>query len=200
MARWLGEERGAEVAAPYVELAERVRRSFDQAFWYEAGGYLYDVIDSGADLRDTSLRPNQIFAISLPNPVLAQARWAAVLERVTERLLTPCGLRSLAADHPDFKPSYHGDLRTRDAAYHQGTVWSWLIGPFADAWLKVHPGDLARVRGFVVALRDHLADVCIGSVSEVFDAEPPFRPRGCVAQAWSVAELLRVWLLGTGAS
>lgn len=195
MGRWTTQERGEEAAARYVALAAQVRQSFNQAFWYESGGYLYDVIDPSAGLRDTAFRPNQIFAISLPNPVLAEERWESVLQRVSERLLTPFGLRSLAPDHPDFKPTYHGDLRTRDAAYHQGTVWSWLIGPFADAWLKVHPGDVARVRGFVGQLHEHLHDCCIGQVSEVFDADPPFRARGCVAQAWSVAELLRVWLL-----
>jgi predicted glycogen debranching enzyme len=195
MARWMTQERGAEAGARYQTLAEQVHQSFNQTFWYESGGYLYDVIDLSAGLRDTAFRPNQIFAISLPNPVLAEERWAPVLDRVRERLLTPFGLRSLAPDHPDFKPTYHGDLRTRDAAYHQGTVWSWLIGPFADAWLKVHAGDRAKVRGFLGQLCEHLGDCCIGSVSEVFDAEAPFRARGCVAQAWGVAELLRVWLL-----
>ncbi len=197
MGRWMAQERGAESAARYVELAARVHSSFNEAFWYESGGYLYDVIDSSSGMRETAFRPNQLLAISLPNPVLIQARWAAVLERVSQRLLTPYGLRSLAPDHPDFKPTYHGDLRTRDAAYHQGTVWSWLIGPFVDAWLKVHTGDREKVRGFLHRLCDHLGDCCIGSVSEVFDADPPFLARGCVAQAWGVAELLRAWLLGS---
>jgi len=105
--------------------------------------------------------------------------------------VTPVGLRSLSRDHPDYKPSYHGDLRTRDAAYHQGTVWSWLTGPFVDAWLRVHPGDRGGARAFLDGLVQHLGDACVGSVSEVFDAEPPFTPRGCIAQAWGVAELLR---------
>jgi glycogen debranching enzyme len=116
-----------------------------------------------------------------------------VFGSVKNALWTPLGLRSLAPDHPDYKPSYHGDLRTRDAAYHQGTVWSWLVGPFVDAWLKVHPADVARARESLSGLVAHLGDACIGSVSEVFDAEAPFSARGCVAQAWSVAELLRVW-------
>jgi glycogen debranching enzyme len=129
----------------------------------------------------------------LPNPVLNPGRWRQVVDAVAGALLTPVGLRSLAPKHPDFKPSYHGDLRTRDAAYHQGTVWSWLLGPFVDAWLKVHPGERAKAREFLAGLRDHLGEGCIGSVSEVFDAVPPYHPRGCIAQAWGVAELLRAW-------
>ena len=117
-----------------------------------------------------------------------------------ERLLTPVGLRSLAPGHPDYKPRYYGDLRARDAAYHQGTVWAWLIGPFVDAWLKVHPDDLAgaaRVsRGLRAAPRARRAS---GTISEIFDAEPPFTPRGCIAQAWSVAEVLRAWIRTTRA-
>ena len=109
--------------------------------------------------------------------------------------MTPVGLRSLAPGDPDFKSRYFGDLRSRDAAYHQGTVWGWLVGPFVDAWLKVYPGRsgrarVERVEGFV----PHLNEACIGSVSEVFDATRPFTPRGCIAQAWSVAEVLRVWV------
>jgi glycogen debranching enzyme len=100
-------------------------------------------------------------------------------------------LRSLAPGEPDFKPRYFGDLRARDAAYHQGTVWAWLIGPFIDAWLKVHPDEREKARGFLAAFETHLAEAGIGSISEVFDAEPPFTPRGCIAQAWSVAEVLR---------
>jgi glycogen debranching enzyme len=103
-------------------------------------------------------------------------------------------LRSLSAGHPDYKDKYFGDLRSRDAAYHQGTVWAWFIGPFIDGWLRVHPGEFAAARGFLSGLAEHLGDAGIGSISEVFDAEPPFRPRGCIAQAWSVAEVLRCWV------
>jgi glycogen debranching enzyme len=116
-----------------------------------------------------------------------------VVDGVSEALLTPVGLRSLAPTEPDFKPTYHGDLRTRDAAYHQGTVWSWLIGPFIDAWLKVYPDRRDHARELLVGLEQHLGQACLGSVSEVFDAEAPFLPRGCVAQAWGVAEFLRAW-------
>ena len=118
-----------------------------------------------------------------------------VADVVAETLLTPLGLRSLAPEHPDFKPNYHGDLRTRDAAYHQGTVWSWLIGPFIDAWLKVHPGEQQRARELLHGLVAHLGQACVGSISEIFDAKAPFSPRGCIAQAWGVAELLRAWRL-----
>jgi len=191
MARWLGEE-GSPRASEMAGHADRAQAAFNRRFWYEAGGHLYDVID-GPEGDDPACRPNQVFAIALPNPVLDPARWGAVLETVRTRLLTPVGLRSLAPGHPDYKPKYWGDLRSRDAAYHQGTVWGWLIGPYVDAWLKVHPEDLAGARKALEGLAAHLGEACIGSISEVFDAEEPFTPRGCVAQAWSVAETLRCW-------
>ena len=116
------------------------------------------------------------------------------MDAVQTKLLTPVGLRSLAPGHPEYKPTYDGDLRSRDAAYHQGTVWAWLIGPFVDAWLKLHPDDLSGARRFLDGFVPHLSEACIGSISEVFDAVEPYTPRGCVAQAWSVAEVLRAWL------
>ena len=116
------------------------------------------------------------------------------MDVVTERLLTPVGLRSLAPGSPDYKPKYYGDLRSRDAAYHQGTVWAWLIGPYIDAWLKVHPGTVAQAHSFLQGFVPHLDEACIGSISEMFDAEAPYTPRGCIAQAWSVAEVLRCWV------
>jgi predicted glycogen debranching enzyme len=191
---WLREERGDEAARPAAEAAERAGRSFNERFWYEAGGHLYDVVDGEGGEDDPACRPNQLLALTLPHPVLARERWPAVLEVVRARLLTPVGLRSLAPGHADYKPSYHGDLRTRDAAYHQGTVWSWLIGPFVDAWLRVHPEDRAGARKVLGGLVAHLGEACVGQVSEVFDAEAPFTPRGCVAQAWGVAELTRALL------
>ena len=117
-----------------------------------------------------------------------------MLKVVQQRLLTPVGLRSLAPDHPEYKARYDGDLRARDGAYHQGTVWAWLIGPFIDAWIKVYPDDHAGARRFLHGFEAHLSEACIGSISEIFDAEEPFTPRGCVAQAWSVAEALRCWV------
>jgi predicted glycogen debranching enzyme len=175
------------------ELARRARESFNRRFWYAAGGYLYDVVD-GEHGDDAACRPNQIFALSLPHPVLAPERWQPVFETVRQRLLTPLGLRSLAPGEPEYKPTYDGDLRARDAAYHQGTVWAWLIGPFADAWLRVHPGDLAGAHALLQGFVPHLGEGCLGTIAEIFDAEEPWTPRGCVAQAWSVAEVLRAWI------
>jgi predicted glycogen debranching enzyme len=193
LARWQAEERGEAAAAALSGQLRRVEDSFNARFFSPEHHHLFDVIDGPDGKNDPALRPNQLFAISLPHPVLARDRWEPVLNAVTSDLLTPVGLRSLSPRHPDYKPNYHGDLRTRDAAYHQGTVWSWLIGPFVDAWLKVHPDDIDYARSCLTGLVDHLGEACIGSISEVFDAEPPFTPRGCIAQAWGVAELLRVW-------
>ncbi len=192
--KWLTEEGGQERAPEAAEAAARVRESFNRRFWFEEGGYLYDVVDAEGGGNDDACRPNQVMAISLDFPVLDRARWKPVMDVVAERLLTPVGLRSLAPGHPDFKPKYDGDLRSRDAAYHQGTVWAWLIGPYVDAWLKLHPGRPAQARRFVEGLIPQMNEQCIGSISEVFDAEPPYTPRGCIAQAWSVAEALRCWV------
>ena len=189
---WLGEEREASHAAPYADAAARARASFNARFWYDAGGYLYDVVD-GPDGDSTEFRPNQLLSISLPNPVLDGARWGAVVDACEAKLVTPAGLRSLAPGSPASRPQYSGDLRSRDGAYHQGTVWAWLIGPFVAAWRKVHPGDDAGARHFLDGLLAHLGDFGVGSIAEVFDAEAPYTARGCIAQAWSVAETLRVY-------
>jgi predicted glycogen debranching enzyme len=190
---WLQDEGQPLESRHIADTAARVRESFNRRFWNESAGYLYDVVDAEGGGNDDACRPNQIFAISLDHPVLDEPRWPAVMDVVTSRLLTPVGLRSLAPGHPDYKSKYYGDLRSRDAAYHQGTVWGWLIGPYIDAWLKLHPGELAQARRLVEGLLPHLDEQCIGSISEVFDAEPPYTPRGCIAQAWSVAEVLRCW-------
>ena len=194
MEGWMQEEDQEAARRRMNETADRVRESFNQRFWYEPGGYLYDVVDAENGGSDDACRPNQIFAISLDHPVLDEARWKPVMDVVTDRLLTPVGLRSLAPGHPDYKAKYYGDLRSRDAAYHQGTVWAWLIGPYVDAWRKLNPGKEAEARRFLAGCVAHLDDACIGSISEVFDAEAPYTPRGCVAQAWSVAEVLRGWV------
>jgi len=173
--------------------AERVRRSFNQRFWFEAGGYLYDVID-GEQGDDESCRPNQVFAISLDHAVLDEGRWKPVMSVVRDRLLTPVGLRSLAPGHPEYKRSYMGDLRARDAAYHQGTVWVWLIGPYVDASLRVQPEDRGGLRRLLSDFEPRLGEACVGSLPEIYDAEAPYVPRGCIAQAWSVAEVLRAIL------
>jgi predicted glycogen debranching enzyme len=191
--KWMREENGEAAAEQYAKHAKRARQSFNERFWFRDGNYLYDVID-GEQGDSAAFRPNQLLAFSLPFPVLNQDRWQTVLESVRDRLLTPVGLRSLSRDHQDYKPKYFGDLRARDAAYHQGTVWGWLIGPYVDAWLKVYPEDKTGARRALEGFVPHLNAGCIGSINEIFDAEPPFTPRGCIAQAWSVAEVLRCWV------
>jgi len=186
-------ERASEtLQSLYATSAQQVYAAFNARFWNEASGYLFDVID-GADGNATDLRPNQIFAISLDKPVLAPEHWRSVLTQVQLKLLTPYGLRTLSSDNPAYRPTYFGDLATRDAAYHQGTVWPWLIGHFIDAWLKQHR-DVAQARSMLNAFPAHLAEGGIGTISEVFDAQLPHVPHGCIAQAWSVAEVLRAWL------
>jgi predicted glycogen debranching enzyme len=186
---WLRDD-GSERADEIDGHARRAAESFNQRFWNPARGFLFDIVD-GESGNDDACRPNQVLAISLPHPVLDRSRWESVLHAVTAQLLTPVGLRSLAPEHPDYKARYFGDLRTRDAAYHQGTVWTWLLGHFVDAWLALHPEDTQGARRLLDRLIEHLNDACVGSISEIFDAESPFTPRGCIAQAWSVAEVLR---------
>jgi predicted glycogen debranching enzyme len=194
VSEWLVQTGDQDGARQIGVVADRAQASFNKKFWNQANGYLFDVID-GEHGNDAACRPNQLFSISLQNPVLDPARWSSVLEIVERDLLTPEGLRSLSPHHPDFKPTYRGDLLTRDAAYHQGTVWSWLIGPYIDACLRVRPDDLAGARAKLDGLIAHLGEACIGTISEVFDAVPPFHPGGCAAQAWGVAELLRCIVL-----
>jgi predicted glycogen debranching enzyme len=178
--------------APYRAAAERAGASFNRRFWNPDAGCLLDVVD-GPEGDDRKIRPNQIFAISLTHPVLDRGHWEPVLRVVQELLFTPVGLRTLSPRDPDFKPTYDGDLRARDAAYHQGTVWPWLLGHYVDAWLKLRP-DRTLARDMVRGLETSLHDACVGQIGEIFDATPPFHPRGCFAQAWSVAEALRVCL------
>jgi predicted glycogen debranching enzyme len=190
MADWLTRTGDPEGAREMTGHADRAYASFNRRFWNDQTGHLFDVVD-GEHGNDGACRPNQLFAISLTNPVLDPKHWASVLSIVERELVTPLGLRSLSPSHPDFKPTYHGDLLARDAAYHQGTVWSWLIGPYIDARLRVRPDDFAGARAALEGLVAHLGNACIGSVSEVFDAQEPYTPGGCLAQAWGVAELLR---------
>jgi predicted glycogen debranching enzyme len=195
LAKWL-RENGDELSAQnYEKHAEKARASFNERFWFAEGDYLYDVVDvDGGTASDAACRPNQLFAISLDHPVLDAKHWRAVVEVAERKLLTPAGLRTLSPDSPDYKPIYSGDLRSRDGAYHQGTVWAWLIGPFIDAWLRVHPHDRPAARKFLERFPEHLSDAGIGTISEVFDAREPHHPGGCIAQAWSIAEVLRAWL------
>jgi predicted glycogen debranching enzyme len=190
---WLSQENDEGGAQRLKVRADQARESFNRRFWYGNEEYLYDVID-GEDGNDAACRPNQLLAISLQHPILDPSRWKPVLETVCRRLCTPVGLRSLAPGHPDYKAKYFGDLRARDAAYHQGTVWPWLIGPLIDSWLKVYPEDFSGARALLQEVVPHLDQACIGSISEIADAEPPYTPRGCISQAWSVAEVLRCWV------
>ncbi len=196
LADWLRASDKSEAAARYDEHAERARASFNERFWFAEGGYLYDVVDCNGnkDTCDQSCRPNQLFAISLEHPILEEKHWASVIDVAQKKLLTPVGLRSLAPDDPEYKPIYGGDLRSRDGAYHQGTVWAWLIGPFIDAWLKLHPDDKQAARKFLEVFPVHLSDEGFGTIGEVFDAREPHMGGGCIAQAWSVAEVLRCWV------
>lgn len=170
--------------------------SFNEKFWYPEGNYLYDVIEGEEIQDDHSLRPNQLFSISLNYPILKKEKWGHVLNAVEKELLTPYGLRTLAPSDQKYKPYYHGDLKARDGAYHQGTVWPWLIGPFVDSWLKVNPGKQKQAMKFLEVLLDQLNTGCIGNLSEIYDANDPFHARGCFAQAWSIAEIIRtLWKL-----
>jgi len=173
----------------FAQMADLARASFNQAFWNSGEGCLYDVIDG--DVRDASLRPNQIFAVSLPYSMLETGRARAVVETVERELLTPRGLRTLATSDPRYRGRYLGDLVSRDTAYHQGTVWPWLIGPFFTAKMKIQSCQ-AEAAAWLAQFEPHLSEAGVGQVSEIFDGDPPFAPRGCIAQAWSVAELLRL--------
>jgi len=178
-------------AATYADMAERTRSSFPR-FWNEATHYCFDVID-GPEGNDASLRPNQIFAVSLPESPLPPELQRAVVDACARHLLTSHGLRSLAPGHPAYRGHYGGPPHERDAAYHQGTVWGWLLGPFVLAHLRVynHP---AQAAAFLEPMAHHLLVHGLGSASEIFDGDPPFAPRGCIAQAWTVAEILRAWM------
>jgi predicted glycogen debranching enzyme len=186
-------------ASKYQEMADKTRSHFSK-FWYEEGGYCYDVIDS-PDGNDPSFRPNQIFVVSLPVMVLGEChsplqplQQKMIVDKVGQKLLTSYGLRSLSTEHPDYVGIYGGNQLQRDGGYHQGTTWAWLIGHFVQAHLQVYNNpELAR--SFLFPMADHLQDACVGSISEIFDGDVSFIPRGCFAQAWSVAEVLRGWLL-----
>lgn len=189
----------ARIEPGRAALTERAVRAFGERFWYDDGGYLYDVVDvdhvRGA--VDASFRPNQILAVGgLPVPLVTGDRARRIVQAVEEHLLVPLGLRSLAAGTPGYVARYEGDSAARDGAYHQGTVWPWLLGPFVEAWTRVHrltPTDLAAARErFLSPLRAHAQRAGLGHVSEIVDAEVPFTPRGCPFQAWSLGEWLRL--------
>ncbi|MFT3936074.1 MAG: amylo-alpha-1,6-glucosidase [Chitinophagaceae bacterium] len=172
--------------------AAKAKESFQKLFWYAEGNYLYDNIDEN-NIPDKSLRPNQLFAISLPFTLIEGEQAIAILNTVKENLYTPVGLRSLAANDKNYKSIYTGNLLQRDVAYHQGTVWSWLLGPYVDALIKVKgEAGYQEAKTVIDNIAFHLNEAGVGSISEIFDAEAPHHPRGCIAQAWGVAELLRV--------
>jgi glycogen debranching enzyme len=197
----------------YQQLGDRTAAGFDR-FWNDSTSYCYDVLD-GPEGNDTSLRPNQIFAISLPlnsipprtanslsagmhqetryTPLLTPIQRRAVVDACAERLLTSHGLRSLSPQHPQYRGGYGGDQLQRDSAYHQGTAWGWLIGPFVLAHLHVYKNP-AQAREFLEPMAHHITAGGVGSLSEIFEGDAPHSPRGCTAQAWTVAEVLRAWL------
>ena len=179
-------------AQRYSELAKKAKKAFRTMFWNEQGGYLYDHIWQGRGSED--IRPNQIFAVSLPCSPLSRMRQKSVVQTVGQELLTPFGLRSLNQRNPRYRSCYAGGRFSRDSAYHQGTVWAWLIGPFVEAYLKVHnfsAWSRREAQQMINPLLEHMDEAGVGFISEIFDGDPPHRPRGCIAQAWSVGELLR---------
>ena len=176
----------------FRELAARARDSFNHLFWNWEAGCLYDVVDGG--LRDASIRPNQVFAVSLPHTMLSHDKAKSVVSILERKLLTPLGLRSLSPRDPRYRPRYEGGVWERDSAYHQGTVWPWLMGPFITAYVKVNNrSGQARTQAaeWLEGFLEHMQTAGLGQVSEIADGDPPHKPRGCIAQAWSVAELLR---------
>jgi predicted glycogen debranching enzyme len=196
MARLASTFDDAAESARYAALADRCRTRFVQAFWNHEAGCLYDVIaEDGAP--DAAIRPNQIFAVSLPYPLLTREQSLQIVDVVEWELLTPYGLRTLSPRDPNYHGRYQGGVASRDGAYHQGTAWPWLLGPFLTAYVKVHgESDQARRQAsdFLDSLRAHLTEAGVGQISEVFDGDAPHRPGGCIAQAWSVAEVLRTFV------
>jgi predicted glycogen debranching enzyme len=183
----------AAEAKQFLQRAAQVKERFVEVFWNEKAGCLYDYVDG--EYKDAALRPNQIFALSLPFSLLEGDKAEKVLKIVEEKLHTPVGLRSLAADDPNYRPRYGGDQFSRDGAYHQGTVWSWLLGPMITAIVRVEgEAGKKRAKELLERIMPHFSDAGIGTISEIFDAEPPHSPRGCMAQAWGVAEVLRAYI------
>jgi predicted glycogen debranching enzyme len=183
-------ERLGESPADYRERADQALAGFDR-FWNAESGYCFDVLD-GPGGAESALRPNQLLAVSLPASPLSHERQAAVVDACARALLTSYGLRSLAPSEQGYQGHYGGDQAQRDGAYHQGTVWAWLMGPFVTAHLRVYRDHKAALR-ILEPLGDHLLGAGLGTLSEIFDGDAPFAPRGCIAQAWSVGEILRAF-------
>ncbi len=169
--------------------------SFENAFWNPETNCLFDLVyqdEAGNQIKDPAIRPNQIFAVSLPYTMLSPEKEKAIVDRVETDLLTPFGLKSLSSDHPLYKGQYLGDALNRDTAYHNGTVWPWLLGAYVKAYLKVHDysnSSLEYMRDLLEGFDEHLETAGIGTISEVFDGDYPHSPGGTIAQAWSVAEI-----------
>jgi predicted glycogen debranching enzyme len=183
-----------EEDASYGELAQKVKTSFVKEFWNEKDNCLYDVIDK--DEKDDSIRPNQIYAVSLPYTMLSDKQAKAVVDVVKEKLFVGVGLRSLDPAHKDYHPIYIGSLPKRDAAYHQGTAWGFISGGFITAYTKVYGPSketAEKALAMIAPVKDHLYENCIGSICEIFDGNAPHKGRGCYAQAWSVGEVLRAY-------
>lgn len=180
---------------PYENLAAQAKSSF-QKFWNAPQNCCFDVIDvpsaGKSHVNDAAIRPNQIFAVSLPVSPLNKEQQKSVVDTCAEHLLTPFGLRSLAPGDPNYQGHYAGDQRSRDAAYHQGTVWGWLLGPFALAHYRVYSDRAAALR-YLEPLGKNIGTYGLGTLPEIFDGDAPNSPRGCIAQAWTVAEVLRAW-------
>jgi glycogen debranching enzyme len=182
--------------ASYSALSNQVKNSFEKTFWNERDNCLYDVVNK--DEKDASIRPNQLFVISLDFPLLSYQKQKLILDKVWENLLTPFGLRSLSAKDPRYVPAYKGDRWKRDSSYHQGTVWGWLLGPFITSFVKLNKYKPQwrkfALKTFLKPYVVQLGHAGLGSISEVFDGDYPHLARGCISQAWSVAEPLRAYI------
>jgi len=198
-ASYLGLLLGEDVST-YETLAAGVSSNFENAFWNPETNCLFDLIypdEAGNQIKDPAIRPNQIFAVSLPYTMLSPEKEKAIVDRVEKDLLTPFGLRSLSTDHFLYKGQYRGDALNRDTAYHNGTVWPWLLGAFVKAYLKTHDhanGSIEYMKSLLEGFDEHLETAGIGTISEVFDGDYPHAPGGTISQAWSVAEILRAYV------
>jgi predicted glycogen debranching enzyme len=195
----LGTLLGKDVSS-YEMLATGVASNFENTFWNPETNCLFDLVyqdETGNEVKDPAIRPNQIFAVALPNTMLPPEKEKAIVDKVEKDLLTPFGLRTLSSDHPLYKGQYHGDAFTRDTAYHNGTAWPWLLGAYVRAYRKVNSyseKSLEDMRALLEGFNTHLETAGFGTISEVFDGDFPHSPGGCIAQAWSVAEIFRAYV------
>lgn len=181
-----------ECITMFKEKTKQIYKSFNETFWNEDAGYLYDYVD--ADYNDSSFRPNQLYAVSLPHKLMDKEKAKAIVDKVYEKLYTPFGLRSLSPDDKNYKPIYTGDQYSRDSAYHQGTVWAFLLGAFADAIEYAYPEEKEqRIKKIIEDFIPHLSTAGLGTISEIFDGDYPHNSKGCISQGWSVAEFLRIY-------